>query len=108
MAYSGSCLCENVKFSFEFDPMMQFQCHCTTCQKVFGTTLNALAMPEAELIHEGEMKRFTITGGSGNALHYNYCPNFSHGSLSNHYSISRYKRTAINKRVFFQKWCILH
>ena len=56
MAYSGSCLCENVKFSFEFDPMMQFQCHCTTCQKVFGTTLNALAMPEAELIHEGEMK----------------------------------------------------
>ena len=74
MSYSGSCLCSNVKFSFEFDPMMQFQCHCTTCQKVFGTSLNALAMPEAELSHEGEMLRYTITGGSGSSLHYNYCP----------------------------------
>ena len=77
MAYSGSCLCGNVKFSFEFDPMMQFQCHCTTCQKVFGTSLNALAMPEAELSHNGEMLRYTITGGSGSALHYNYCPKCS-------------------------------
>ena len=45
MAYSGTCNCESVKFRFEYDPMMQFQCHCTICQRVFGTSLCALAMP---------------------------------------------------------------
>ena len=73
MAYSGSCLCENVKFSFEFDPMMQFQCHCTSCQVAFGPSLNALVIPEDELTVEGELNRYTKTGGSGNPLHYNYC-----------------------------------
>ena len=77
MSYSGSCLCGEVKFKFEFDPMMQFQCHCTMCQKVFGTSLNALAMPEDELSCDGELQRHSIEGGSGSGLHYNYCPKCS-------------------------------
>lgn len=77
MAYSGSCLCGDVKFKFEFDPMMQFQCHCTVCQKVFGSSLNALAIPEDELSYEGELQRHSIEGGSGNGLHYHYCPKCS-------------------------------
>ena len=73
MSYKGTCLCGDVKFNFEFDPMMQFQCHCTSCQVAFGTSLNALVIPEDELTVEGELNRYTKIGGSGNPLHYNYC-----------------------------------
>ena len=73
MSYSGTCNCDNISFSFEYDPMMQFQCHCTTCQKVFGTSLCALAMPEEELNVEGELTRHTTKGGSGMDMHYNFC-----------------------------------
>ena len=45
MKYSGNCLCGAVSFKFPYDPMMQFKCHCNVCQKVFGNTLHALAMP---------------------------------------------------------------
>ena len=74
MAYNGTCLCEDIKFKFEFDPMMHFQCHCTICQKVFGTTLNALAIPEDELAIDGEIIKYTISGGSGDPFHFNFCP----------------------------------
>jgi len=73
MSYSGACNCGNVTFSFEYDPMMQFQCHCTTCQKVFGTSLCALAMPEEELTINGDLRRHTVVGGSGMDMHYNFC-----------------------------------
>ena len=77
MSYNGTCLCGDVKFNFEYDPMMQFQCHCNICQKVFGTTLNGLVIPEDELTCEGEISKFTISGGSGNDLNYHYCPRCS-------------------------------
>ena len=73
MSYSGACNCGNVTFSFEYDPMMQFQCHCTTCQKVFGTSLCALAMPGEELTINGDLRRHTVVGGSGMDMHYNFC-----------------------------------
>ena len=74
MAYSGGCLCGAVEFSFPYDPMMQFKCHCKVCQRVFGNSLHALAIPEDELTISGDLSKHTVTGGSGNDLHYNFCP----------------------------------
>ena len=74
MKYSGGCLCGSVNFSFPHDPMMQFKCHCKICQKVFGNSLHAMAMPLDELEISGELAKHTIVGGSGNDLHYNFCP----------------------------------
>ena len=65
MAYSGSCLCGSVKFSFPHDPMMQFKCHCRTCQKVFGNSLHALAMPEDELTVSGNVSASYYHGDGG-------------------------------------------
>ncbi len=70
MKYSGNCLCGEVSFKFPYDPMMQFKCHCNVCQKVFGNTLHALAMPQDELEISGSLSNYYITGGSmeiGNA-----------------------------------------
>ena len=74
MDYSGSCLCGSVKFSFPYDPMLHFKCHCKVCQKIFGGSLHALAMPLDELKISGDLSSYTTTGGSGNDLHYNFCP----------------------------------
>ena len=73
MAYMGSCLCGEVSFSFQVDPIVQFQCHCSVCQKRFGSTLNALAMPEDELEIDGPVSIYTTEGGSGNKMHYGAC-----------------------------------
>jgi hypothetical protein len=54
--------------------MMQFKCHCNVCQKVFGNSLHAIAMPQDELEVSGSLSNYFITGGSGNKLHYNFCP----------------------------------
>lgn len=73
MSYTGSCLCKEIKFTFEHDPMLQFQCHCSNCHRVFGSSVNALAMPEHELEIEGDMTVHTIVGGSGSDMHYYFC-----------------------------------
>ena len=74
MKYKGKCLCGAVTFQFPYDPMMQFKCHCNVCQKVFGNSLHAIAMPQDELEVSGSLSNYFITGGSGNKLHYNFCP----------------------------------
>lgn len=53
--------------------MMQFQCHCGKCQIALGSSLAALAMPEGELDCKGELKVHTVSGGSGNNMHYYRC-----------------------------------
>ena len=73
MAYTGTCLCGEVSFAFHFDPMMQFQCHCSVCQKRFGSALNALAMPEDELEIDGAVSVFTTKGGSWQEMHHGAC-----------------------------------
>ena len=73
MGYTGTCHCVEVSFTFQFDPMMHFQCHCSVCQKRFGSTLNALAMPEDELEIDGPVSIYTTEGGSGNKMHYGAC-----------------------------------
>ena len=73
MAYSSSCLCGRIKFGFELDPMLQFQCHCSTCYKIFGTSMSGLTMPEHEINVDGDLSVFTTVGGSGNDMHYYFC-----------------------------------
>ena len=77
MSYYGNCHCSNIKFEFKFDPMMQFQCHCSTCQQRLGTSLSALALPEHEIEITGHLKSYTIIGGSGLDMHYFHCPDCS-------------------------------
>ena len=77
MSYSGNCHCKKITFDLDHDPMMQFQCHCSTCQKRLGTSLSALAWPEHEIKINGDMKTYTIVGGSGLNMHYFHCPDCS-------------------------------
>ena len=51
-------------------------CHCKTCDKMLGvgTAVSAI-FSEEEVIFEGELKRYSALGTSGNQLHYDFCGN---------------------------------
>ena len=73
MSYSGKCFCGKVSFSFPYDPMLHFSCHCANCKILFGSTLEALVIGDSELEIKGETRSFTYEGGSGMKLHNHRC-----------------------------------
>ena len=73
MAYSGKCACGDIRFKFELDPMMHFMCHCTDCQVMFNGSFEGYAISKDELSIEGNLSKFSYSGGSGLSLHVNFC-----------------------------------
>ena len=73
MAYSGKCACGDIIFKFELDPMMHFMCHCTDCQVMFNGSFEGYAISRDELIIQGDLSKFSYSGGSGLSLHVNFC-----------------------------------
>jgi hypothetical protein len=73
MAYTGKCACGDIKFKFELDPMMHFMCHCTDCQVMFNGSFEGYAISKDELSIEGDLSKFSYSGGSGLSLHVNFC-----------------------------------
>ena len=73
MAYSGRCACGDIAFKFELDPMMHFMCHCTDCQIMFNGSFEGYAISKDELTIEGDLSKFSYSGGSGLSLHVNFC-----------------------------------
>ena len=73
MAYSGKCACGDITFKFELDPMMHFMCHCTDCQVMFNGSFEGYAISKDELSIQGDLSKFTYSGGSGLSLHVNFC-----------------------------------
>ena len=73
MAYSGKCACGEIAFKFELDPMMHFMCHCTDCQVMFNGSFEGYAISKDELSIEGDLSKFSYSGGSGLSLHVNFC-----------------------------------
>jgi len=73
MAYSGKCACGEVTFTFEYDPMMHFMCHCTDCQVMFNGSFEGYAISKDELTIQGNLSTFSYSGGSGLGLHVNFC-----------------------------------
>ena len=73
MAYSGKCACGDITFKFALDPMMHFMCHCTDCQVMFNGSFEGYAISKDELSIQGDLSKFTYSGGSGLSLHVNFC-----------------------------------
>ena len=73
MAYSGKCACGDIMFKFELDPMMHFMCHCGDCQVMFNGSFEGYAISKDELSIEGNLSKFSYSGGSGLSLHVNFC-----------------------------------
>ncbi len=73
---SGSCLCGQITFSFDADPIGMGQCHCRDCQKVAGGAPgHVVLVPKDSLSVNGETKSITVQAASGNEVARVFCPN---------------------------------
>ena len=54
--HHGTCACGDVSVSIAFDPLLEFQCHCSVCKLHHGTSLSALAFGEDEITIDGTLE----------------------------------------------------
>jgi hypothetical protein len=72
---TGSCLCGQVRYSSNADPVFVGVCHCKNCHKQTGTAFSVLVgIPKSALSVQGQLKAFHDTGDSGQPVERNFCP----------------------------------
>ncbi len=72
----GGCLCGQIRYSFEGDPLVSAVCHCTHCQKQSGSAFSVVcAVAEPAFSQQGETKVFRDIGDTGAAVDRHFCPN---------------------------------
>jgi hypothetical protein len=74
MSIKETCHCGSVEFNLQNDPMMHFACHCSDCQILWGTSFYGFAYSIDDINITGEVKKYSYKGGSGNLLHFVFCP----------------------------------
>jgi hypothetical protein len=72
----GGCLCGQVRYSANAEPLFTGICHCKNCQKQAGTAFSiVVAVPQAAMAVTGTTKTFNDKGDSGQPLQRIFCPN---------------------------------
>lgn len=75
---SGGCLCGNVRFKIDSNPIRTFACHCTFCQKVTGSSFYAESIFDKKSVtFEGDTHKFYehVSDTSGKKVYVHFCPN---------------------------------
>ncbi len=75
MGIPGGCLCGQVRFTIEADPVGARMCWCRDCQRIASgsATVNIL-FPEEAVHYLGEMTRLSMIADSGNTVERGFCP----------------------------------
>ena len=70
----GGCLCGNIRYKCEADPLVTVICNCINCQKQSGGAYSLnVVLPKGSLEVQGEMTTYVDTGDSGQTLDRNFC-----------------------------------
>jgi hypothetical protein len=76
MKATGGCLCGQVRYEIDGEPIFMGHCHCRDCQRATGTGhVSVIAMPRAAVKITGETRAYASNGDSGQPLTRNFCPN---------------------------------
>ena len=74
--YSGQCLCGEISYSVDIEPVFTGNCHCKDCQRSSGSAfIPAMIFPKKDVVVFGEVKYFESQAGSGNMHKRGFCPN---------------------------------
>jgi hypothetical protein len=74
--YSGQCLCGEIQYSVDIEPLFAGNCHCKDCQRTSGSAfIPAMLFPERNVVVSGEAKYFESAADSGNMHKRGFCPN---------------------------------
>jgi hypothetical protein len=75
MKIEGGCLCGQVRYHADVQPVFQATCHCKDCQKQGGTAYSVvIGVPEAALTLTGKTASYEHAGGSGGKVERVFCP----------------------------------
>ena len=75
MPHTGQCLCGQVTFTIDADPVGARMCWCRDCQRIASgsATVNVL-FPEDAVRFAGEVATLRKTADSGNIVERGFCP----------------------------------
>lgn len=74
--YSGQCLCGEISYSVDVEPVFTGNCHCKGCQRSSGSAfIPAMIFPEKDVVVSGEVKYFESRADSGDIHRRGFCPN---------------------------------
>ena len=66
---TGGCLCGQLRYDANAEPIFSAVCHCKTCQKQSGTAFRVvIAVPRPAVSIQGSPKIYTRTGDSGEGI----------------------------------------
>jgi hypothetical protein len=72
---AGGCLCGQLRYTANTEPVFSAVCHCKTCQKQSGTAFNiVIAVPQPAVSIQGSLKTYTRMGDSGQQVVNRFCP----------------------------------
>ncbi|MEX3947663.1 GFA family protein [Paraburkholderia sp. EG287B] len=76
--WKGRCLCGAVQYNARGGALAQLVCHCRDCQRASGSAgLPVVVVSADEFSFEGEIRSYTMTGGSGMPTTRNFCAHCS-------------------------------
>ena len=75
MTIEGGCLCGQVRFTIDAQPLGARMCWCRDCQRIASgsATVNVL-FPEESVHYEGEITTIDMIADSGNKVERGFCP----------------------------------
>lgn len=75
MTHTGQCLCGQVTFTIDAEPVGARMCWCRDCQRIASgsATVNVL-FPEEAVTYSGSLSKFEMVADSGNTVERGFCP----------------------------------
>ena len=75
--YSGSCLCGEIRYEINGEPMRAANCHCDDCRKATGASYatNFFFKENDIVVTQGSPKEFSHKSDKGNTMIKQFCGN---------------------------------
>jgi hypothetical protein len=72
---NGGCLCGQVRYAIDGEPVLAYNCHCRDCQRMSGAGfLPLIALPPEAVRHTGPLQWYERRADSGRVAREAFCP----------------------------------